>query len=104
MWNRRGIKTLRVLLKGEDGRCEGLKEAPVEEAMMASERWEGRIGVISSRYRSIGEGAAGSTVVELFGRAASGESVCVLVHGLRPHRGRADRAVVERARRSRGAG
>ena len=53
--------------------------------MMASERWEGRIGVISSRYRSIGEGATGSTVVELFGRAASGESVCVLVHGLRPH-------------------
>ena len=52
---------------------------------MASERWEGRIGVISSRYRSIGEGATGSTVVELFGRAASGESVCVLVHGLRPH-------------------
>ena len=83
--NRRGIKTLRVPPTGKDGRCEGLKEAPVEGGMMASERWEGRVGVICSRYRSIGEGATGSTVVELFGRAASGESVCVLVHGLRPH-------------------
>ena len=83
--NRRGIKTLRVPPTGKDGRCEGLKEAPVEGGMMASERWEGRIGVICSRYRSIGEGATGSTVVELFGRAASGESVCLLVHGLRPH-------------------
>ena len=52
---------------------------------MASERWEGRVGLISSRYRSIGEGSEGTTVVELFGRAASGESVCLLVHGLRPH-------------------
>ncbi|DAC32407.1 MAG TPA: hypothetical protein D7I05_08120 [Candidatus Poseidoniales archaeon] len=52
---------------------------------MASERWQGRVGLISSRYRSIGEGSEGTTVVELFGRAASGESVCLLVHGLRPH-------------------
>ena len=67
------------------GRCEGLKEAEAEDRVMASERWEGRVGLISSRYRSIGEGSEGTTVVELFGRAASGESVCLLVHGLRPH-------------------
>ncbi len=67
------------------GRCEGLKEPEAEGHVMASERWEGRVGLISSRYRSIGEGSDGTTVVELFGRAASGESVCLLVHGLRPH-------------------
>ncbi|MBD39337.1 MAG: hypothetical protein CMB11_03000 [Euryarchaeota archaeon] len=67
------------------GRCEGLKEPEAEGHVMASERWEGRVGLISSRYRSIGEGSEGTTVVELFGRAASGESVCLLVHGLRPH-------------------
>ena len=67
------------------GRCEGLKEPEAEGRVMASERWEGRVGLISSRYRSIGEGSEGTTVVELFGRAASGESVCLLVHGLRPH-------------------
>ncbi len=67
------------------GRCEGLKEPKAEGRVMASERWQGRVGLISSRYRSIGEGSEGTTVVELFGRAASGESVCLLVHGLRPH-------------------
>lgn len=67
------------------GRCEGLKEPEAEGRVMASERWQGRVGLISSRYRSIGEGSEGTTVVELFGRAASGESVCLLVHGLRPH-------------------
>ena len=81
----RGIKTFRVGVQDLDGRCEGLKGAEAEARVMASARWEGRVGLVSSRYRSIGEGAQGATVVELFGRAASGESVCVLVHGLRPH-------------------
>ena len=72
-------------MKPRFGRCEGLKEPEAEGRVMASERWQGRVGLISSRYRSIGEGSEGTTVVELFGRAASGESVCLLVHGLRPH-------------------
>ena len=52
---------------------------------MPSEPWTGRLGVIATRYRSLGEGPSSATVVEVFGRAESGESLCVLVHGLRPH-------------------
>ncbi len=52
---------------------------------MALERWVGRFGILTTRYRSIGEGEASATVLEVFGRAESGESLCLLVHGLRPH-------------------
>ena len=50
-------------------------------------RFEGRMGVVSGRYHSV-DGLNGSkspsTVLELFGRSEQGESLCVLVHGLRP--------------------
>ncbi|RJU99153.1 MAG: hypothetical protein DWC04_01335 [Candidatus Poseidoniales archaeon] len=50
-------------------------------------RFEGRMGVVSGRYHSV-DGLNGSksssTVLELFGRSERGESLCVLVHGLRP--------------------
>ena len=49
---------------------------------------KGRMGIVSGRYRSsqtVVDGAAQPlTVVELFGRTDTGESVCLLVHGLRP--------------------
>jgi len=45
------------------------------------------MGVVSGRYHSV-DGLNGSksssTVLELFGRSERGESLCVLVHGLRP--------------------
>ena len=50
-------------------------------------RFEGRLGVVSGRYHSVdglNERNQPSTVLELFGRSEDGESVCVLVHGLRP--------------------
>ena len=50
-------------------------------------RFEGRMGVVSGRYHSV-DGLNGSksssTVLELFGRSERGQSLCVLVHGLRP--------------------
>lgn len=52
---------------------------------MDPERWSGRFGILTVRYRSLGEGDASATVLEVFGRAESGESLCLLVHGLRPH-------------------
>ena len=49
--------------------------------------FEGRMGVVSGRYHSV-DGLNGSrspsTVLELFGRTEHGESICALVHGLRP--------------------
>ena len=46
------------------------------------------IGIISGRYHSVeanpDAGTSESTVLELFGRSKSGESVCLLVSGLRP--------------------
>ena len=49
---------------------------------------KGRMGIVSGRYRSHGDregtGKKPTTVVELFGRMDNGQSVCVLVHGLRP--------------------
>ena len=49
---------------------------------------KGRMGIVSGRYRSHGDregvGKKPTTVVELFGRMDDGQSVCVLVHGLRP--------------------
>ncbi|MGB1499681.1 MAG: DNA polymerase domain-containing protein [Poseidonia sp.] len=49
---------------------------------------EGRMGIVSGRYRSTQTTSKGQpqplTVVELFGRSENGESVCLLVHGLRP--------------------
>ena len=48
----------------------------------------GRMGIVSGRYRSLSSSAHGETppetVVELFGRTDDGRSVCLLVHGLRP--------------------
>ena len=53
----------------------------------AEMRFEGRMGVVSGRYHSV-DGLNGSkepsTVIELFGRTEEGESMCALVHGLRP--------------------
>ena len=50
-------------------------------------QFEGRMGVVSGRYHSV-DGLNGSkspsTVLELFGRTEQGESICALVHGLRP--------------------
>ena len=49
--------------------------------------FDGRMGVVSGRYHSV-DGLNGSkspsTVLELFGRTEHGESICALVHGLRP--------------------
>jgi DNA polymerase I len=48
---------------------------------------EGRMGIVSGRYRSSSSDAEPSepqTVVELFGRCEDGRSICLLVHGLRP--------------------
>ncbi|MBL6733517.1 MAG: hypothetical protein ISP84_03110 [Candidatus Poseidonia sp.] len=48
---------------------------------------EGRMGIVSGRYRSLSESAefpSPRTVIELFGRMDDGRSVCLLVHGLRP--------------------
>jgi DNA polymerase I len=49
---------------------------------------QGRLGIVSGRYRSLGDrdGRAQrpTTVVELFGRMEDGRSACLLVHGLRP--------------------
>ena len=49
---------------------------------------QGRLGIVSGRYRSLGDRDGGgqppATVVELFGRMDDGRSVCLLVHGLRP--------------------
>ena len=48
---------------------------------------EGRMGIVSGRYRSLSSDAEPSepqTVVELFGRCEDGRSICLLVHGLRP--------------------
>ena len=49
---------------------------------------EGRMGIVSGRYRSSQTVVDGVprplTVVELFGRTDTGDSVCLLVHGLRP--------------------
>lgn len=46
------------------------------------------IGIISGRYHSVeanpDAGTSESTILELFGRSKSGESVCLLVSGLRP--------------------
>ena len=46
------------------------------------------MGIVNARYRSLtppdGSGDDHQTVVELFGRMDSGQSVCLLVHGLRP--------------------
>ena len=46
------------------------------------------IGIISGRYHSVEanaeNGTVESTVLELFGRSKSGESVCLLVSGLKP--------------------
>ena len=47
----------------------------------------GRMGIVSGRYRSSqasGSDGQPQTIVELFGRGENGESVCLLVHGLRP--------------------
>ena len=48
----------------------------------------GRMGIVSGRYRSSSISAEGepqpNTIVELFGRCEDGRSVCLLVHGLRP--------------------
>ena len=48
----------------------------------------GRMGIVSGRYRSLSSPPHGEnspeTVVELFGRTEEGRSVCLLVHGLRP--------------------
>ena len=47
----------------------------------------GRMGIVSGRYRSSqasGSDGQPQTVIELFGRGENGESVCLLVHGLRP--------------------
>ena len=49
---------------------------------------KGRMGIVSGRYRSTQTVVDGEpqplTVVELFGRTDTGESMCLLVHGLRP--------------------
>ena len=48
----------------------------------------GRMGIVSGRYRSLSSSEHGETshetVVELFGRTDDGRSVVLLVHGLRP--------------------
>ena len=48
----------------------------------------GRMGIVSGRYRSLSSSEHGDrppeTVIELFGRTDDGRSVCLLVHGLRP--------------------
>ena len=48
----------------------------------------GRMGIVSGRYRSLSTSERGDalpeTVVELFGRTDEGRSACLLVHGLRP--------------------
>lgn len=48
----------------------------------------GRMGIVSGRYRSLSspgqDETSPETVVELFGRTDDGRSVCLLVHGLRP--------------------
>ena len=48
----------------------------------------GRMGIVSGRYRSLSSSGhdetSPETVVELFGRTDDGRSVCLLVHGLRP--------------------
>ena len=47
----------------------------------------GRMGIVSGRYRSSqasGSDGQPQTIIELFGRGENGESVCLLVHGLRP--------------------
>ena len=48
----------------------------------------GRMGIVSGRYRSLSSSEHGETshetVVELFGRTDDGRSICLLVHGLRP--------------------
>jgi DNA polymerase I len=48
----------------------------------------GRMGIVSGRYRSLDEGTEDRpvpvTVVELFGRMDDGRSVCLLIRGLRP--------------------
>ena len=49
--------------------------------------FEAAIGVVSGRYHSLDGDAAGSspqTVLEVFGRCRNGESVCLLVSGLKP--------------------
>ena len=50
-------------------------------------QFEGRMGVVSGRYHSVDSlngSKTPSTVLELFGRTEQGESICALVHGLRP--------------------
>lgn len=49
---------------------------------------DGRMGLISGRYRSLTSGSSAhpepTTIIELFGRMDDGRSACLLVHGLRP--------------------
>ena len=50
--------------------------------------YTGDIGVVSGRYHSIEankeKGTPEKTVLEIFGRSKTGESVCLLVSGLTP--------------------
>ena len=50
--------------------------------------YKGDIGVVSGRYHSVEankeKGTTEHTVLEIFGRSKNGESVCLLVSGLRP--------------------
>tara|TARA_B100001093_G_scaffold84517_1_gene76057 strand:- start:15058 stop:17838 length:2781 start_codon:yes stop_codon:yes gene_type:complete len=49
--------------------------------------YKGDIGVVSGRYHSLdtdGQGSSPRTVLEVFGRSKTGESVCLLISGLKP--------------------
>ena len=43
-------------------------------------RWSGDVAIITGRYSSLGD----STVMELWARARTGESVLLRVHGVKP--------------------
>ncbi len=47
-------------------------------------QWRNDIGVVSTRYHAVREEESERTVIEAWGRARSGESVCVLISGMRP--------------------
>ncbi len=50
--------------------------------------WHGDIGIISGRYHSTEVVEDGQpiprTVIELFGRSKTGQSICLLIEGLSP--------------------
>jgi len=47
-------------------------------------QWSGDIGVVSTRYHAIGENETERTILEVWGRSRTGESVCALISGMRP--------------------